>query len=272
MVRRLLLAFFFLMWAMPIGASDFSSAFAGVEPVSDEELGAAQGKFILPSGIEVAMAVQTDTSVNGALLLRSVFVVNNGPPALSVYAPAGNAPVQPQADDASIAATGATTGDTGTGTGITAGATTASAGNGSGSGNVSVVLDRASGITMIRTAGSVEAPKVSIGGRVDGDLADGLTQIALPADGSAAAPEGGQISVQTSDRGAQVILASDTLSVNHLFGQSYGAIVANTGSDRVIDTAVNISIELSNVNAANAGSVAARIEGLALDSLRGLLR
>lgn len=250
MIRRLVLACLFLIWAMPIGASDFASAFAGVEPVSDEELGAAQGKFMLPSGIEVAMAVQTDTSVDGALLLRSVFVVNDGPPALSVYAPAVGDRVEQQPGDASAGASGGS----------------------AGAGNVSVVLDRASGITMIRTAGSVDAPKVSIGGKTGGDLPDGLTPVALAADGSPVATAGGQVSVQASDRGARVMLAGDALSISHLFGQSYGSIVANTGNDRTIDTAVNISIELGNVTVANAGATAARVEGLALDSLRGLLR
>ncbi len=248
MIRRLILACFFMVWALPLGASDFSSAFAGVEPVSDDELSEAQGKFVLPSGIEVAMAVRTDTSVDGALLLRSVFIVNDGPPALSVYAPAvGDRVEQQSGGDAPAAGSGSV-------------------------GNVSVVVDRASGITMVRTAGGVDAPKVSIGVTTGEALPDGLAQVVLPADGDAVATGGGQVSVQTSDRGARVMLAGDALSVSHLFGQSYGSIVANTANNRAIDTAVNISIELGNVNVTNAGSAAARIDSLALDSLRGLLR
>ena len=47
----------------------------GPATVPDHELSDMRGGFRLPSGIEVALTVRSDTSVDGALLLRSVFSV-----------------------------------------------------------------------------------------------------------------------------------------------------------------------------------------------------
>ena len=55
--------------------------------VPDTELAAQRGGFTLPSGIDVALTVQTQTSVNGVEVLRSVFRAEQGPPTLTVYAP-----------------------------------------------------------------------------------------------------------------------------------------------------------------------------------------
>lgn len=54
-------------------------------PVSDDALAAMRGGFALPGGLDIAVTVQSDTRVNGTLLLRSVLVVDKGAPQLRVF-------------------------------------------------------------------------------------------------------------------------------------------------------------------------------------------
>lgn len=77
-------------------------------PVGDEALSNMRGGFALPGGLDVAIAVQTDTRVNGTLLLRSVFVVDKSAPLLSVFGRTDG-----------VIATGAGTGASGTSTSFT---------------------------------------------------------------------------------------------------------------------------------------------------------
>lgn len=85
-MRRLIVPFFLLLatTASPGFAQDAVSAFAQL-PVEDADLSEMRGGFGLPGGLQVAIAVQSDTRVNGLLMLRSVFVVDQGAPELSVF-------------------------------------------------------------------------------------------------------------------------------------------------------------------------------------------
>ena len=55
-------------------------------PVADPILAEQRGGFRLPSGIDVALSVQTQTAVNGAVLLRTVFQIDQGAPNFTIYA------------------------------------------------------------------------------------------------------------------------------------------------------------------------------------------
>ncbi len=55
--------------------------------VPDPELAEQRGGFRLPSGIDVAITVQTQTAVNGAVVLASVFRADQGAPTVTAYAP-----------------------------------------------------------------------------------------------------------------------------------------------------------------------------------------
>lgn len=63
----------------------------GAAPVSDGDLAQARGGFLLPGGIDVSIAVQSDTRVNGVLLLRTIFVADTGPATLNVFGRTGEA-------------------------------------------------------------------------------------------------------------------------------------------------------------------------------------
>ncbi|MFA7439824.1 MAG: hypothetical protein WCZ66_02530 [Sphingomonadaceae bacterium] len=76
---------FALVWMLPMAGN--AGPFAGHEAVSDTELAQMRGGFRLPNGVEVAMAVQIDSIVNGQLVLRSVLVADQGPARLEIYSP-----------------------------------------------------------------------------------------------------------------------------------------------------------------------------------------
>ena len=57
----------------------------GKAAVAAEALDTMRGGFALPGGIDVSIAVQSDTAVNGALVLRTLFLANSGSPTLSVF-------------------------------------------------------------------------------------------------------------------------------------------------------------------------------------------
>lgn len=56
-------------------------------PLADEGLAAQRGGFSLPNGIDVALSIDTQTAVDGAVVLRSVFRVDTGKPETAVYVP-----------------------------------------------------------------------------------------------------------------------------------------------------------------------------------------
>lgn len=68
----------------PALARDGARAFDKV-PVADDALSSMRGGFALPGGVDVSVAVQSDTLVNGVLLLRSVYVIDKGAPTLTVF-------------------------------------------------------------------------------------------------------------------------------------------------------------------------------------------
>lgn len=78
----------------PALAGDGARAFDKA-PVADDALSSMRGGFALPGGVDVSVAVQSDTMVNGVLLLRSVYVIDKDAPSLTVFGRTDA--VQPQA-------------------------------------------------------------------------------------------------------------------------------------------------------------------------------
>lgn len=77
---RLALTALALAGVSPVTANPF-----GRRAVPAEALETMRGGFALPGGIDVSIAVQSDTAVNGALVLRTLFLANAGSPTLSVF-------------------------------------------------------------------------------------------------------------------------------------------------------------------------------------------
>ena len=55
--------------------------------VPDPELATMRGGFRLPNGIDVSLTVQTQTAIDGAVVLRTVFRADQGAPTLTIFAP-----------------------------------------------------------------------------------------------------------------------------------------------------------------------------------------
>ena len=202
-------------------------------PVAEPELADQRGGFRLPNGVDVAMTVQTDTAVNGAVVLRTVFAVDRGAPTLSVYAPKVGE---------TVASTIARTGQAGRG--------------------APVVSIDARGTLQI-TPGATTAV-IGAAGRADAGVPAGLEQVA-----AGAVTDNGTVSQTAAGAGSRVTLQGGDLSITHLSGNALGSAIANAGNNRVIDTQTSISIDLAGATPDVVGSSMLRAEGVALDALRG---
>jgi len=228
-------------------ADDDGPAFAA-PAVSDDDLAQATGKFTLPNGVELALAVTSDTVVNGQLILRTVFTVDNSAQLTVLGRESPNA--------------GANYG--GAGTGGTGGMVPT---------GITVSLDRQSGIQTITPTYTVQQTSgVSIGPPAQDADALGLTKLPVTPGGPAVATADGTVSVQALANGSLVTLSGDRMSVSNLVGQSVATAVANSASDRTFDTVTNIAIDLRNVEPYVAGSAAMRVDSLVLDATRGMIR
>ena len=216
------------------------SAFA-VQPVADAELSAMRGGFALPNGLDVALAVQTETSVNGALLLRSVYRLDQGPPTLQLFAPRG--------------------GDTVRGQSVTAGERSVVPGA------VSVAFDRQNGISIARQMPTaIGSVAVRAAARDVGDAGPPLDLSNGPVE-----TPGGRVSVSPLALGVRARLEGDGIDASHVFGAAFGSVVANTASERTIESATTVALDLRGVTATNLGSARLRAEAIAGDAVRQLV-
>lgn len=251
MDRRPLLAILIAASAATGASADPGSAFP-VQALPDPALAAIQGRLLLPNGIELAMTVQSDTVVDGHLLLRTVFAANQGPPTLAVLAPAGGS------EGPAVSVTEPSAGDT---------ANPRDAG-------VAVVTDRAGGIAMVRpTYANVAPVTVSAGRGVPADNSSaGLVPVNVSVGGPSVVTGGGAVSANALPNGTRIALDGDMLAVSHLVGQAFGTVVANMANDRRIDTMTTIDLDLRNANPNLIGSTMFQVEALSLEATRGLVR
>ena len=205
-------------------------------PVPDTELATQRGGFMLPNGIDVALTVQTQTSINGVIVLRSVFRADQGPATLTVFAPKQ-------------------------------GETVASGGNpngGSATNVPTVTYDSRSGLTVTPAQGG---PSVVITTRNAADaVPTGLTQIA---NGTQATTDSGVVSQMIKGGLQSAELRAADLSITHLAGTVFGSAIINSGSDRAIDTTTTVGLDLRNAGATILASAALRVEDLAISAMQG---
>jgi len=198
--------------------------------VPDAELATQRGGFTLPNGIDVALTVQTQTAINGAVVLRSVFRADQGAPTLTVYAPK--------------------TGET-----VAADRVTTVGGS---AGMPTVTYDGRGGLQVTPAAGG---PGIAIAaGAATGVVPAGLAVLAA---GGSVATDNGTVS-QTATGGLQTAeLRAADLSITHLAGTAFGSAIANSGSDRTIDTQTSVGLDLRNVDSTVLASAMLRVEDVA---------
>lgn len=203
--------------------------------VPDAELAAQRGGFMLPNGVDVALTVQTQTSVNGAVVLRTVFRADQGPATLSVYAPKVGETVAAQ------------------------GGRTAAGG----SAMPTVTYDSRAGIQITPGNGG---PTVSIATRGgDETLQAGLARIDA---GTSVATDNGVVSQSAVGGLQRAELRAADLSISHLAGTAFGSAIANSGSDRTIDTQTTIGLDLRNAGSEILGSAMLRVEDVTTNAMQ----
>lgn len=198
--------------------------------VPDTELADQRGGFTLPNGVDVALTVQTQTSINGNVVLRSVFRADQGPATLAVYAPKPGEQVATQG---------------------------AAAGGGAAAMPV-VTYDSRTGIQV---ASAANRPAVSIAtfGMANDALPAGLARV----DAAAGAVTDNGVVTQTTRGALQTAeLTAGDLSISHLAGSAFGSAIANSGSDRAIDTQTTIGLDLRNAGPQLLGSAMLRVEDM----------
>jgi hypothetical protein len=188
--------------------------FGALAPVPDSTLAQERGGFMLPGGIDVALTVQTQTAVDGAVVLRTVFQASQGAPTLTVYAPRA--------------------GET-----VAAAAPAVGAGS-AGSRAPSVTYDTRSGFQV--TPGT-SAPAIGVAAAGAAALPAGLEAVVGGMTDHGVITQGQQGGTRT------VELSGSDLTVTHLAGNVFGTAIANSGSDRVIDTQTSVAIDLGAAGA-----------------------
>lgn len=208
--------------------------------VPDQVLATQRGGVRLPNGIDLALAVQTQTAVNGAVVLQTVYAVDKGPATLTVYVPSPGSVVPAQrAAPPSVspaAMTPIVSYDPRTGHSVTQGYSGMPVTVGGG--NVAVVSSTSipEGLVVLDQSASENTAAGAVSSRSDGLL-------------------------------KTVTLAGNDLTIAHLAGAAFGSAIANTGSDRAIDTMTSISIDLRSAGPDVLGSVFFRVEDVALGAL-----
>jgi hypothetical protein len=207
-------------------------------PLPDAVLATQRGGFRLPNGIDIALAVQTDTAVNGLAVLRTVFRVDQGAPTLTVYAPKAGESVAAPSTSGTTQSTAMT------------------------SAQPTVSFDNRSGV---RISPGLPNVGLAVGTSVtkwSDDVPKGLAEVS-----SGAVTDNGTITHQVRGGLQTVTLDAKDLTVTHLAGNAFGSAVANSGSDRAIDTATSVSIDLRNAGPDVLGSTMFRIQDIANDAV-----
>lgn len=212
--------------------------------VSDTELAQMRGGFRLPGGLEATMSVQTETSLNGGLLLRSVYRVDQGPPSLQVFAPRIGETVRSQASSGPHSAS-------------------------STQGAINVNFDRQNGISIVRQM-ATPTSTISVGTNpASAQNSDGLPPLDLSSGPVETA--GGRVSVSDLASGVRTRIEGDGIDASHLFGAAFGSVVSNSGNGRAIDSSTTIALDLRGATALNLGSAMLRAEALGAESVRQLV-
>lgn len=205
----------------------------GSAPLADPILAEQRGGFRLPNGIDVAISVQTQTVLDGAVVLRTVFRADQGAPTLTILAPPSGQTVAAQRDAGGASTT-------------------------QGTSMPSVTYDRNSGIQVMP---GVTTPQVSIssGAGSSTGAADGLVPVA-----AGATTDNGVVSTAATDGLRTVTLSATDLTITHIAGNAFGSAILNSGSDRAIDTQTAVSINLSNAGPDVLGSAMFRVQDVAI--------
>lgn len=189
--------------------------FGGVAKVSDAALQTMRGGIALPGGLNVAIGIAIETRVDGMLALRTQFSTET--PGIQVYAG-------------------------GSATGMTVAGSTAAAGA---STSPTIQYDRNAIGTTVVLMPAATFNAINVGNGSGGSL-PAATGSPLPVSvgGPGVATALGTVRLLGTATGNIAELAGPNLVIQQAIGQATGAIVANSGNNRAIDTATFVGIDV----------------------------
>ncbi len=233
---------------LPVAAAGDPAESVSAPRLTDAELAKVTGKFVLPNGVELALSVTSDTVVNGQLILRTVLTVDRSTQ-LQVFGRTGQ--------ESTVAYTG-----------------TAESDRAPMPMGVVVEFDRKSGLQTVTPTFSVaRGSTVTLGAVSEEPQALGLAALPLLPGGPAISTADGVVSLAAAQNGSQqVTFVGDQLSVVNLVGQSIATALANTANDRTLDSVTNVAIDVRNLAPYQVGMAQLRIDALAVDATRGMIR
>ena len=208
------------------------------EKVAEPVLADQRGGIRLPNGIDVTLSIDTVTALDGRVVLQTVTRIAEGAPVVTAFAPQEGSPVNlPQ--------------------GAASGANTAAA-------QPRVSYDRQHGLTVTTGLPSVPLVVTSTGAAKEAKVAEGLAPIDLS---RPATTPNGLVQSRGNTGSGGVELQGMDISIVHLTGNALGSAIANSGSDRAIDTQTTLSIDLRNAGPDVLGSAMLRVENVAIGAL-----
>lgn len=121
--------------------------------------------------------------------------------------------------------------------------------------DVSIGIDiqtRVNGALVLRTTFSTESPQIAVthvytDGVSTSTGQAGQSEVPVQANGATVTTPFGAVSQQSGDRGTIVNLTNQSLTVQHLIGQTSGAIIANTANNQTIDTITTMNIDVKGM-------------------------
>ncbi len=193
--------------------------------VADALLARMRGGLRLPNGLDLALGIDIQTRIDGALALHTVYASEGTNPGVRVFTD-GEKPVSVAPANATIKSEAVP-------------------------GIPLLIVDRSPTGTTVQPTSATSAATVNL---VHGDPSTWLSgegQVEIPVVANAgpvtAAP--GAVSLTTNPAGAVVTLNTPTVEVRQLIGQATGVVVLNTGNDRVIDTISSVNVDLRGFSA-----------------------
>lgn len=221
--------------------------FPEIHRVPDRELAVMRGGLLLPDGLDIAIGIDIQTRLNGALILHTVYTSDGPNTGIKVYT---DGTTSPSSTPATVSVTTAAAASTPT-----------------------IIVDRATTGTIVAAPAASAPVTVNLVQGAPSTWLSGSGQNSVPvtANGPAVSSEGNSIQLASNAQGAVVTLNGPGLEVQQLVGQATGVVVANTGNDRVIDTVSSINVNVQGISPALMSGIfaASRIATAAIQA-RGL--
>lgn len=214
------------------------------KPIGTPELAAMRGGVQLPNGLNLSVGIDIQTRVDGVLVLHSIYATD-GPIVGTRLFTDGATPSDPVPAQESVSVPGGMTYPV-----ISVSRSNLSPGIAPGAAGPPVTIN------LINDPQANWVP------------ANGQQAVPVTLDGPPVSANAGQFGLVTTEGGTAALYQTDTLEIRHLIGQATGVVVANTASDRTIDTTSAVNIELRGAEPLlAAGQFIA--SALALDIVRG---